>query len=171
MNNLRRQPCSAATPARSPTRTLPRRPLRRRERSRNPRTNISAYAPQSHRRARLLPRSPATHRANDRAASRAQQSQEQALLAKSTCTIARRSRPGRRSGCSPPSISRTLRKSRRAYATSKSWAAMSASPSSHAVGDASKLLTDEQRKSPTGFAPPASAAPAAAPMAGETKDM
>ncbi len=35
-----------------------------------------------------------------------------------------------------------------------------------AVGDASKLLTDDQRKSLTGFAPPASAAPAAAPMAG-----
>jgi hypothetical protein len=34
-----------------------------------------------------------------------------------------------------------------------------------AVGDASKLLTDEQRKSLTGFAPPAAAAPVAAPMA------
>ncbi len=34
-----------------------------------------------------------------------------------------------------------------------------------AVGEASKLLTDEQRKSLTGFAPPAPAAPAAAPMA------
>ena len=34
-----------------------------------------------------------------------------------------------------------------------------------AVGDASKLLTDEQRKSLTGFAPPAPAAPAPAPMA------
>ncbi len=33
-----------------------------------------------------------------------------------------------------------------------------------AVGDASKILTEEQRKSLTGFAPPASAAPAAAPM-------
>jgi hypothetical protein len=40
-----------------------------------------------------------------------------------------------------------------------------------AVGDASKLLTDEQRKILTGFAPPASAAPAAAPMAGGMKDM
>ena len=39
-----------------------------------------------------------------------------------------------------------------------------------AVGDASKLLTDAQRKSLTGFAPPVSAAPAAAPMAG-MKDM
>jgi hypothetical protein len=37
-----------------------------------------------------------------------------------------------------------------------------------AVGEASKLLTDEQRKSLTGFAPPA---PAAAPMAGGMKDM
>ena len=35
----------------------------------------------------------------------------------------------------------------------------------HAVGEASKLLTDEQRKILTGFAPPAPAAPAAAPMA------
>ncbi len=34
-----------------------------------------------------------------------------------------------------------------------------------AVGDASKILTDEQRKSLTGFAPPTPAAPAAAPMA------
>ncbi len=34
-----------------------------------------------------------------------------------------------------------------------------------AVGEASKILTDEQRKSLTGFAPPAAAAPAAAPMA------
>jgi hypothetical protein len=33
------------------------------------------------------------------------------------------------------------------------------------VGDASKLLTDEQRKSLTGFAPPAPAAPTGAPMA------
>jgi len=33
-----------------------------------------------------------------------------------------------------------------------------------AVGDASKILTDEQRKSLTGFALPASAAPATAPM-------
>jgi len=41
----------------------------------------------------------------------------------------------------------------------------------NAVGDASKLLTDEQRRSLTGFAPPASAAPAAAPMAGGMKDM
>jgi Spy/CpxP family protein refolding chaperone len=40
-----------------------------------------------------------------------------------------------------------------------------------AVGNASQLLTDEQRKSLTGFAPPASAAPAAAPMAGGMKDM
>ena len=39
-----------------------------------------------------------------------------------------------------------------------------------AVGDASKLLTDEQRKILTGFAPPAPAAPAAAPMA-PMKDM
>lgn len=39
-----------------------------------------------------------------------------------------------------------------------------------AVGDASKILTDEQRKSLTGFAPPVSAAPAAAPMA-PMKDM
>jgi len=39
-----------------------------------------------------------------------------------------------------------------------------------AVGDASKLLTDEQRKILTGFAPPVSAAPAAAPMAA-MKDM
>ena len=38
----------------------------------------------------------------------------------------------------------------------------------HAVGDASKLLTDEQRKILTGFAPPASAG--AAPMA-PMKDM
>ena len=36
-----------------------------------------------------------------------------------------------------------------------------------AVGDASKLLTDQQRKSLTGFAPPVSAAP----MAGGMKDM
>ena len=34
-----------------------------------------------------------------------------------------------------------------------------------AVGEASKLLTGEQRKILTGFAPPAPAAPAAAPMA------
>ena len=36
-----------------------------------------------------------------------------------------------------------------------------------AVGEASKILTDEQRKSLTGFAPPATAptAPTAAPMA------
>ena len=44
-----------------------------------------------------------------------------------------------------------------------------------AVGDASKILTDEQRKSLTGFAPPAPAnamaAPAADPMAGGMKDM
>ena len=40
----------------------------------------------------------------------------------------------------------------------------------HAVGEASKLLTDEQRKILTGFAPPAPAAPAAAPMA-PMKDM
>lgn len=44
-----------------------------------------------------------------------------------------------------------------------------------AVGDASKLLTDEQRKSLTGFAPPASAmpmpAPGAAMPAGGMKDM
>lgn len=39
-----------------------------------------------------------------------------------------------------------------------------------AVGDASKLLTDEQRKILTGFAAPVSAIPAAAPMAG-MKDM
>lgn len=39
-----------------------------------------------------------------------------------------------------------------------------------AVGDASKILTDEQRKSLTGFAPPVSAAPAGAPMA-PMKDM
>ena len=37
-----------------------------------------------------------------------------------------------------------------------------------AVGDAAKVLNDEQRKSLTGFAPPA---PAAAPMAGGMKDM
>ena len=37
-----------------------------------------------------------------------------------------------------------------------------------AVGDASKILTDEQRKILTGFAPPA---PAAAPMAGGMKEM
>ena len=35
-----------------------------------------------------------------------------------------------------------------------------------AVGEASKLLTDEQRQSLTGFAPPASAPPASAPMPG-----
>lgn len=40
-----------------------------------------------------------------------------------------------------------------------------------AVGDASKLLTDEQRKSLTGFAPPVSAAPAAPTMAGGMKGM
>lgn len=40
-----------------------------------------------------------------------------------------------------------------------------------AVGEASKLLTDPQRQSLTGFAPPAPAAPAAAPMAGGMKDM
>ena len=40
-----------------------------------------------------------------------------------------------------------------------------------AVGDASKILTDEQRKSLTGFAPPVSAVPAAAPMAGGMKGM
>ena len=39
-----------------------------------------------------------------------------------------------------------------------------------AVGEASQLLTDEQRKILTGFAPPVSAAPAAAPMA-PMKDM
>ena len=39
-----------------------------------------------------------------------------------------------------------------------------------AVGEASKLLTDDQRKSLTGFAPPAPAAPASAPMA-PMKDM
>ena len=38
-----------------------------------------------------------------------------------------------------------------------------------AVGDASKFLTDDQRKILTGFAPPASAAPAASPMAGGMK--
>ena len=40
-----------------------------------------------------------------------------------------------------------------------------------AVGDASKFLTDDQRKILTGFAPPVSAAPAAAPMAGGMKGM
>ncbi len=40
-----------------------------------------------------------------------------------------------------------------------------------AVGDASKFLTDEQRKILTGFAPSVSAAPAAAPMAGGMKGM
>jgi Spy/CpxP family protein refolding chaperone len=40
-----------------------------------------------------------------------------------------------------------------------------------AVGEAAKVLNDEQRKSLTGFAPPAPAAPAAAPMAGGMKDM
>lgn len=40
-----------------------------------------------------------------------------------------------------------------------------------AVGEASKLLTDEQRKSLTGFAPPVSTPPAAAPMAGGMKHM
>jgi Spy/CpxP family protein refolding chaperone len=35
-----------------------------------------------------------------------------------------------------------------------------------AIGDAAKILTDGQRMSLTGFAPPVSAAPAAAPMAG-----
>jgi Spy/CpxP family protein refolding chaperone len=40
-----------------------------------------------------------------------------------------------------------------------------------AVGDASKILTDEQRKILTGFAPPAPAAPAAAPMPGGMSDM
>lgn len=39
-----------------------------------------------------------------------------------------------------------------------------------AVGEASKVLTDEQRKSLTGFAPPVSTTPAAAPMA-PMKDM
>ena len=39
-----------------------------------------------------------------------------------------------------------------------------------AVGDASKILTEEQRKSLTGFAPPVSAAPAGVPMA-PMKDM
>jgi hypothetical protein len=33
------------------------------------------------------------------------------------------------------------------------------------IGNAAKILTDEQRKALTGFAPPVSAAPAAAPMA------
>ena len=40
-----------------------------------------------------------------------------------------------------------------------------------AVGDASKFLTDEQRKSLTGFAMPAAAAPTAAPMAVGMKGM
>jgi len=40
-----------------------------------------------------------------------------------------------------------------------------------AVGDATKLLTDEQRKTLTGFAPPATAAPAMAPMAAGMKGM
>ena len=44
-----------------------------------------------------------------------------------------------------------------------------------AIGNAAKILTDEQRKILTGFAPPAPAnsmaAPAAAPMAGGMKDM
>ena len=39
-----------------------------------------------------------------------------------------------------------------------------------AIGGAAKILTDDQRQSLTGFAPPASAAPATAPMAG-MKDM
>ena len=34
-----------------------------------------------------------------------------------------------------------------------------------AIGNAAKILTDEQRKALTGFAPPVSASPAAAPMA------
>ena len=38
-----------------------------------------------------------------------------------------------------------------------------------AVGDASKILTDEQRKILTGFAPPAATIPAAAPMAASMK--
>lgn len=38
-----------------------------------------------------------------------------------------------------------------------------------AVGDASKILTDEQRKILTGFAPPAASIPAAAPMAAGMK--
>jgi Spy/CpxP family protein refolding chaperone len=40
-----------------------------------------------------------------------------------------------------------------------------------AIGTAAKILNDEQRRSLTGFAPPVSAAPAAAPMAGGMKDM
>jgi Spy/CpxP family protein refolding chaperone len=40
-----------------------------------------------------------------------------------------------------------------------------------AIGGAAKILNDEQRKALTGFAPPASAAPAAAPMAGGMKGM
>jgi Spy/CpxP family protein refolding chaperone len=39
------------------------------------------------------------------------------------------------------------------------------------IGDAAKILNDEQRKILTGFAPPVSAAPAAAPMAGGMKGM
>jgi hypothetical protein len=39
------------------------------------------------------------------------------------------------------------------------------------IGDAAKILNDEQRKSLTGFAPPAANAPAAAPMAGGMKGM
>jgi Spy/CpxP family protein refolding chaperone len=39
------------------------------------------------------------------------------------------------------------------------------------IGDAAKILNDEQRKILTGFAPPVSAAPAAAPMAGAMKGM
>jgi hypothetical protein len=40
-----------------------------------------------------------------------------------------------------------------------------------AIGGAAKILNDEQRKILTGFAPPVSAAPAAAPMAGGMKGM
>jgi hypothetical protein len=40
-----------------------------------------------------------------------------------------------------------------------------------AIGSAAKILNDEQRKALTGFAPPVSAAPAAAPMTGGMKDM
>jgi Spy/CpxP family protein refolding chaperone len=40
-----------------------------------------------------------------------------------------------------------------------------------AIGGAAKILNDEQRRSLTGFAPPVSAAPAAAPMAGGMNGM
>lgn len=40
-----------------------------------------------------------------------------------------------------------------------------------AIGNAAKILTDSQRQSLTGFAPPAPAAPAAPPMAGGMTDM